>query len=362
MQDAVVWCGGPVRLGDDTESAAVIPHGPTDVVGFEGAAYIFDPAGAIAGIGEISVHAKFVAGEWNVMGLGPLADEVHFTGDAVAVPMPVSHLHQLPLRQGIVLFADSFLDRLGSDGIGNIAQVNPKWNSPACPLVGEQVRLIADIGVRRSRNDDGVLRSSTANFLDGPLLDADPAVRILQFGLVHDFEEHLFAVVGSKMIGNRSPQQPEFLRGKVVRSYLAFELRAGMNVENDRQTFRQCFVEDGIERLYALTISPRPVAIEDGGIDAEAHMIESQTAHERDVVERGVGRESLGAVVRGLREPLASIDTVPQALRTPQGRRRSRILRNGNRGKNESNDRKNKRSAQHCLSSGGDYTCSFQGL
>src|SRR5438477_9759246 len=130
-----------------------------------------------------------------------------------------------------------------------------------------------------------------------------------------------------------------------------------MNIDNDRQTFRQCFVHDGIECFYAFAVSPRAAAVEDGGIDAEAYMIESQAAHEGNVVERGVSRESLQAVVSGLREPLAGVDTVPQALRTPPGRRRSRILRDGNRRENENSDPKNKRAAQHCLCSAGDYTC-----
>src|SRR5205085_5217496 len=142
MQDALVRCGGSVRLGDDTESPAVIPHCPTNAVGFKGATDIFDPACAIARTGEISVHAKFVAGKWNVMGPGPLADEMHFTGDAVAVPMTVSHLLQLPLRERVVLLADGFVDRIGSNRIRNVAQVHPKRNSPARTLVGEQVRLV----------------------------------------------------------------------------------------------------------------------------------------------------------------------------------------------------------------------------
>src|SRR5579885_2882773 len=129
------------------------------------------------------------------------------------------------------------------------------------------------------------------------------------------------------MLGDGSPEQAESFCCKIVGAELMFVFAAGMKIDNDRQILAHCFRNHGIEHLHGVATLPWTATLKDRRIDAQAHVIKAELVDECDVVERGIGREPLHAVVARLREPLAGIDSMAEMLCALPRRRRWRVLR-----------------------------------
>ena len=79
--------GWPSVSGDEAEVAAPVPHGPADVIGFEGGADGFDVAGAGVGWGGVAVGAEFVAEDGDVVLAAPVGGEGDALADEICVPV-----------------------------------------------------------------------------------------------------------------------------------------------------------------------------------------------------------------------------------------------------------------------------------
>src|SRR5947209_20370553 len=99
VENAVIWNAGAILFCDYSEAAAIVPHGPSNIVVLQCRSNIFDPARPSVGIGKVSIYAELVAGERHMTRFGPLGGKPHLHQDAISIPLPESGFSQLPLRQ-----------------------------------------------------------------------------------------------------------------------------------------------------------------------------------------------------------------------------------------------------------------------
>jgi hypothetical protein len=105
-----------------------------------------------------------------------------------------------------------------------------------------------------------------------------------------------------------------------------------MEIEDYGEILAQGAVYDIVKHLHAIAICAGAEAIEDLRIDTDADVIEAHLLDTVNVVELGVGAESLRGVVGRLREPLAGVNAMAEMLSTMDGRG---ILRDGRESESE---------------------------
>src|SRR5256885_5739185 len=158
-----VGSGDAIFASDDGEAAGVVPHGPADVVFFEGGADVVDPGGAVGWVGSAAIHAKFVTGKRDVPLLTPGSRFGNFCVNARGIPageavmldgLLVDRIGNLRVRGGYV-----FRGR----GIRKIRQIVLEIGGPRCALVSKDVRVIEmkivnDVGVVQRFEEEKFIR------------------------------------------------------------------------------------------------------------------------------------------------------------------------------------------------------------
>ena len=328
------WLG---RFGYYAEAAGVVPHGPTEIVLFEGGADVFEPGGAVLGFSGVAEDAEFVADDGNVPVSRPGRDLIEVYIDASEIPAVGTVAHD---EKAIVIVGNGCGGGANVVGIGGIRktfEVVPGIYAPGCALMGEDVRLVKmeivnDVGVAErleedeivvigpasAFDEDGVLRGGFANGADETNLNAVPAIAIAHFRFVESFEENFFGIVGAEMFGEGAPEIGELFDGFVAGEFL-LEVFVGMDVEDDGEVLVEEHLDSEID--FGQIVSGNLVGlitVEDGsGIDAEADVIEAYGFDEGGVGRRVPGFEMFLGVALGvvdLGEPFAHVDAVTKML------------------------------------------------
>ena len=149
-------------------------------------------------------------------------------------------------------------------------------------------------------------------------LNPGPAVSVVHFRLVQNLVEHPLRIAIGVVRGQRAPQRGETLHCIVAVAKPLLVLIAGMHIDLDRQAVGQHGIDGAVQARHKIAIQPvgrARITLQRRRIDAQPHVIEAQTRHQRNV--HGV-RVTVGVrsrIIARLREPLRSIDAMPQMSR-----------------------------------------------
>src|ERR1700691_6738903 len=101
-----------VDANDERETALVVPHIPTDVVGLKGVAHVVEPSGAHGGIGEVLKDTKLAAVNGDIVFFAPGSDGGALVGHALGVPVLLAVIGEELLGLGVGLVGDQGRERL----------------------------------------------------------------------------------------------------------------------------------------------------------------------------------------------------------------------------------------------------------
>ncbi len=71
---------------DQRKIAVIFPHGPADPEGFQGQPDVFHPDGSLFGGDGLTVSAKFIAQQPDVMILRPICSQLDASADLIVIP------------------------------------------------------------------------------------------------------------------------------------------------------------------------------------------------------------------------------------------------------------------------------------
>ena len=173
----------------------------------------------------------------------------------------------------------------------------------------------------RARRDDRLPRRAFADCRRELCLDAVPAITILAAGLVENLEENAVRIERRPVLRQRPPEIRELFDELIIRSQPLLEIRIGVDVDVHGQILIEKHLHGGVElrQVIARDLVGLLFVKHRARIDAQANIIESHRADQRDILRRDRSLEMLLCVSGGIgrsSEPLAQVDAVPQ-MRQP---------------------------------------------
>src|SRR5450432_3652823 len=131
-----------VSFRDYSETAAIVPHRPTDSILLKNSTNVVDPCRAIFRVRILSKGAKLITGNGNIPSFCPLRNRSNFHADASCIPT----LHAISQNNDTVGCIGNqgchTLCRLTGRGIGKPTVKMPEVYAPGRSLMGKYVRLV----------------------------------------------------------------------------------------------------------------------------------------------------------------------------------------------------------------------------
>lgn len=168
--------------------------------------------------------------------------------------------------------------------------------------------------------NDGVVRGDLSDSVNDGGLNAEPAVGIVLFRLVHDLEKDVVGIGDGEVLGEGAPERDEVADAGGSLEELGLVFAGGMDIDDDGEMVVEHDLDDAIELgaevgWFAGILPGEQRA----GVDAETDVVEAHAGDESDVGFSGEGLQPMAGVVVGLGKPLAGIDAVLEMLGALEG-------------------------------------------